>query len=60
MSLKRLRKVEISSFTYIDYEKRMLEKLEAKRKDDLQKASQKMKSRLVNIGRCPICTLVPP
>lgn len=42
------------------YEQMISEKLEQKRKDELKKASESMKVKLVRTGRCPICTLAPP
>lgn len=43
-----------------EYEKIISEKLEQKRKEELKKASEHMKSKLIKTGRCPICTLAPP
>ena len=43
-----------------EYEKIISEKLEEKRKEELKKASDHMKLKLVKTGRCPICTLAPP
>lgn len=43
-----------------EYEKIISEKLERKRKEELKKASENMKFKLVKTGRCPICTLSPP
>ena len=37
-----------------EYEKIISEKLEQKRKEELKKASEHMKSKLIKTGRCPI------
>lgn len=43
-----------------EYENIISDKLEKKRKEELQRASENMKIKLVKTGRCPICTLSPP
>ncbi|CAI2387632.1 unnamed protein product [Moneuplotes crassus] len=43
-----------------EYERIISEKLEKKRKEELKKASDTMKNKLVKTGRCPVCTLSPP
>lgn len=43
-----------------EYERIISEKLEKKRKEELKKASDTMKHKLVKTGRCPVCTLSPP